>query len=137
MKSEKGFTLIDTAISIIVLFIFVSLIAFLIYNANSVSKELEYKSTAINIAIEEIEKIKNIQFNEIANRSVSSGNSIMTENEETDKEGFYKTIVVEDYTDIKNKGIPNLVKKVTVEVTYNLKGNTEKVDLSTIVSKEN
>ena len=62
MKSEKGFTGIDIAISVTVLFIFVSIIAVLTYNINSSSKEVELKEEAINLAIDEIEKIKRKTF---------------------------------------------------------------------------
>ena len=56
--SEKGYTGVDIAISVIVIFIFVSLISFLIYRFNSSAKEVELKSEATSIAVEEIEKVK-------------------------------------------------------------------------------
>ncbi len=66
IRKENGFTGIDIAISVVVIFIFVSLIAFLIYSFNSSSKEVEYKSEAITIAVQEIETIKNeIDFDSI------------------------------------------------------------------------
>ena len=43
---------------ILVIFIFVSLISFLIYRFNSSAKEVELKSEATSIAVEEIEKVK-------------------------------------------------------------------------------
>jgi len=129
-KSEKGFTGIDIAISIVVLFIFVSLIAILIYNFNSSSKEAMRKTTAINLAIEEIENIKkNIKFEEVETISV--------ENADTTEEGFFKTINAQDYSQIDTTKKSDLVKKVTVTISYNTKGQTNTVQLSTIITKEN
>lgn len=132
LKSEKGFTGIDIAISIVVLFIFVSLIASLIYNYNVSSKEATRKSTALELAINEIESIKTKKIDDINNVT----------NEATAQEGFYKTIIVEDYNEIaQNIGIletkeKNIVKKVTVKISYMSNGKEEKVELSTIVTKE-
>ena len=143
MKSEKGYTGIDIAISVVVLFIFVSLIAMLSYNMNSASKEIELKSEAASLAIEAIEEMKNIHFAEIKDRSEENGTSqyfptdTTKELEEIEgKQGFYKRIVIEDYADKhpdKNEG---LVKKITVQIQYMFKGKEQKVELSTIVSKE-
>lgn len=55
------------------------------------------------------------------------------------KEGFFKTIIVEDYADLDNNSekIPNLVKKVTVKISYMFQAKEQSVELSTILSKEN
>ena len=161
IKSEKGFTGVDIAISVVVLFIFVSLIAMLSYNINSSSKEIEYKSEAIYIAIDEIEKFKNIAFEEIEDVNKDTESKNITINGETTQKtfgkkdvngniiqgqqaivengnetGFYKTIFVEDYQDINSEKIPNLVKKITVQISYMFKGKEQKVELYTILSKE-
>ena len=69
-------------------------------------------------------------------RSVENGNSKVVENEEF-VEGFYKTITVEDYKDIQTDAIADVVKKVTVKISYMFQGNEQSVELSTILSKEN
>ena len=55
------------------------------------------------------------------------------------KEGFFKTIIVQDYADLDNNSekIPNLVKKVTVKISYMVQAKEQSVELSTILSKEN
>jgi len=138
LKSEKGYTGIDIAISVIVIFIFVSLIAMLIYNFNSTAKEIELKSEATYIAIDEIEKVKNESFETYENRSKSAGNS-EERTEVEGKEGFIKTVIVEDYTDIEGNEdkIPNLVKRITVRISYMFQAKEQSVELSTILSKEN
>ena len=53
--SEKGFTGIDISVSVIVIFIFISIISLLVYRINSTSQEIQLKSDARYVAINEIE----------------------------------------------------------------------------------
>ena len=139
IKDEKGYTGIDIAISVVVLFIFVSVIAVLIYNFNSSSKEAELKSTYL--AIDEIEKIKNQGFEKYDTLNIDStqdedGNPLT--NQITTENGFYKDIVVKDYTDFDGNSnkIPNLVKQVTVKIRYMFNGEEQSVELSIVLAKE-
>ena len=142
IKSNKGFTGVDIAISVVVLFIFISLIAVLVYNYNSSSQELQLKSVSTYIAIDEIEKIKNEGFEKYATLNKDStqdkdGNPINT-SVDTGKEGYYKTIIVKDYVDLDGNAnkIPNLVKQITVKITYMFKAKEQSVELTTILSKD-
>lgn len=142
LNSQKGFTVIEISIAIVLIFIFVSIIAVLIYNFNSNSKEVELKSKAIEIAVNEIETIENKGFEEFDGMNKNStqdknGNSL--ENQPVGEEGFYRTILVQDYTDLDGNAdkIPNLVKKITVKISYMYKTKVETVELSTILTKEN
>lgn len=130
-KSEKGYTGIDIAISVVVLFIFVSLIATMSYQFNSSVNAVKLKSEAAEIAVEEIEKLKNeLTFDEIKNmRNYEYAN-------EEIKTGFFETILIQDYADVNSEKTPELVKKVTVKIQYKFKKNIQTIELSTIVSKE-
>lgn len=141
LKNEKGVTGIDISIAVVIIFIFVSIIAIIIANLNNSSKELDRKSEAIYIAINEIENIKNQGFSKYETLNKEStqdmdGNSFV--NQPTETEGFYKTISVLDYTEIEGNEdkVPNIVKKVTVTISYMFNGKEEKVELATILSKE-
>ena len=140
LKDEKGYSVIDIAVSAIVLFIFVSIIAVLSYNFNSSSKELELESTATYIAIDEIEKVKNINFSQIVGygRTEPNGGIYLSLQEVENQEGFFKKIIIEDYADFaEDDNITfGLVKKATVEVTYNFKAKEKKVALSTVLTKD-
>ena len=106
-KSEKGFTGIDIAISVVVLFIFVSIIAFLSYGFNSSAKEIELKSEATSLAVQEIEALKNsLTFEQIADRRQSDEENNKTEEIKT---GFYKTVIIQDYADIYPEKVVGLV----------------------------
>lgn len=139
LRSQKGFTGVDIAISVIIIFIFVSVIAVLIYQINSAASEIDLKTEAVDLAITEIENIKNEGFEAYSDRSEASGNSqICVQEEISGSEGFYRTITIIDYTDIEGNEdkIPDLVKQVTVEISYQYKGQTQTVELSTTLAKE-
>ena len=139
LRSEKGFTGIDISISVVIIFIFVSIIAALIAQVNSKSREISLKNDATYIAINEIEKVKSNGLEEYVGKSEADGNNVICENEEIEnEEGFYRTITVLDYADVeKDEAIEkDIVKKVTVKISYMYRNEEQKVELSTIVSKE-
>jgi len=142
MRSQKGYTGIDIAISVIVIFIFVSLITMLIYNFNSSADELKIKSDATYIAVNEIEKIKSQDFSEFLGMDKTTtvdknGKSLVNQPVEGN-EGFYKTTTILDYKDVNGDASieKDIVKKVTVKISYMYKGKERSVQLSTILSKE-
>lgn len=141
-KKENGFTGVDISIAIIILFIFVSIIANLTYQFNTSSKQIQIRGEAIEIAIDEIEKVKNMgfkQFDGLNSTSIQDINGNSFENQPIEgKNGFYKTILVEDYSEINTSAEikENLVKKVTVTISYTYKSEEQSVNLSTILSKE-
>lgn len=138
--SQKGYTGVDIAISVIIITIFISLIAVLIYKFNSSSDELQIKSKATEIAIDEIEIAKKNGFEQYVDKSGEiESDSVVIDKEGLEIGGFYKTISVEDYTDTENNRdkISNLVKRVTVTISYMDKGQEQQISLSTILSKEN
>lgn len=128
-KNEKGYTGIDIAISVVVLFIFVSLIAFLSYGFNSSAKEIELKAEALTLAIDEIETIK-------STITMDNINTLSTEMQETNTQGFYRTITVEDYADLQPTKTRGIVKRVTVKIQYMFQTKQQTVELSTLVVKE-
>lgn len=130
MKSEKGYIGVDIAISIVVLFIFVSLIASLSYRVNSSSQEIELKSKASELAVSEIETIKNKTWEDITTEDPAYRE--MTEIEE----GYARTILVQDYHDIDATKTPDIVKRIIVQIQYRYKGKTQTVELSTLIAKE-
>ncbi len=142
MKNEKGYTSIDIAISVIIITMFISLIAVLVYRFNSTSNKLELQSEATSIAIDEIENIKAKGFEAYQHmnkktKEDENGQSLI--NQPTGREGFYKTISVQDYTDIEGneEKTKDIVKKITVKISYIFQAKEQVVELSTILLKEN
>ena len=139
MKNQKGYTGVDIAISVVVITIFIALIGTLVFNFNSNSNEIEYRSKALDYAINEIERIKTLDIDDVER----------VENAEIKEDlkgtGYYEKIEVVDASseDIisesdlgERKRISGLVKKVTVTVSYQFRNQTKSVELSTIVAKD-
>ena len=143
IKSESGITGIDISISIIIIFIFVSIIATLSFQVNNTAKSLERRGEAIGIAIQEIEQIKNKGFENyqgLNSQSTTDNEGNNLKNQPVNgKEGYYKTIKVQDYTELEGNGakIEDLVKKVTLTINYKMNAQEQSVELTTILSKEN
>lgn len=140
-KQEKGAIGIDIAIAIVVIFLFVTVIATLSYQYQSINKEIALKSQALEIAISEIERIKNEGFENYQEANNALGPIIENKDlgtEDKENEGFYETVIVKDYAELhpEEAKIENLVKKVTVIISYMFKGETKSVELNTILSKD-
>lgn len=140
LKEEKGIAGIDIAISIIVITIFIAMISNLIININLNSKDLERKTIAISYAIQEIEKIKAQGYVAIYENKGIEKEDIIKENDINDNNGkftgYHKKVLVKDYTLIKkdNAKHKNLVKEITVQISYKLGNKDKTVNLSTYVS---
>lgn len=136
-KSEKGYTGIDIATSVVVLFIFISLIASLSYRFNRSAKEIELKAQAIDKAVEEIEiEKRTLTFDEIKNIG-NTGKEEYTQKGRTIDSKFLKKVYVQDYANIANTTKKTgIVKKVTVEISYFFGEKRQTISLSTILSKE-
>ena len=149
IKSEKGFTGVDLALAIVVLFTLISVLVMIMNRLTSKAKEIEYKSMATNYAVSIIENVKSLDFQKLTVQkekfliNEETGGVVTTENlpikEKNKDTGFYKTITVEDYVDVAtNPGttlVRNILKIVTVKITYQYRGQTQTVELSTPVSK--
>lgn len=142
IKEEKGITGIDIAISIILITIFISLIGNLIVNININSKNTQRKSIATSYAVQEIEKLKSLGYIEDYEDKGILKKDVIREEEIYEKSGdftgYHKTIFIEDYVLLNNDDtkVNNLVKKITVEISYKLGNKVQNVDISIFVAKE-
>lgn len=139
LKSEKGSAGIDISVSVIMIFIFVSIVSSLVYQINSKTKEIETQTDAINLAINEASKIKAEGIEQYKGKTVANGNSEVVKDEEVSgHQGFYKTVTVEDYTDLNNKSSKksDIVKRVKVKISYVYKTKEESVELPVLVSND-
>ena len=142
-KKENGFVGIDISVGVVIIFIFATIISLISYRYSVSAKEIQKRAEATEIAIAEIEKIKSNKFEDyegIYKESTKDkdGNDLANQIIEG-KQAFRKTIIVEDYTDFdgnENK-IKDIVKKITVKISYKFKNEEQTVELSTIISKEN
>ena len=140
IKEEKGIAGIDIAISIIIITIFIAMIGNLIININLNSKDTERKTIAISYAMQEIEKIKaqgyidNYQDKGIEKEYIIEEKDIVDSSENFT--GYHKKIIIKDYVLIQNDNTKkeNLVKEITVEISYKLGNKDKSVSLTTQVA---
>ena len=139
IKSENGFTGVDIAISVLIITIFITVIGNLIMDINLNSKSIERETTATSYAIQTIENIKGLGIERYTGQGITEPfieeEDIYIDNEFT---GYHKKITTEDYVYLKNDSNKqaDILKKVTVEISYKVANKDKNVTISTCISKE-
>lgn len=142
VKDEKGLTGVDITISIIVMTIFMAMIANLIVNIKLNTQDIKRKSTATSYAVQEIEKIKAQGYiNDYDSMGINSKETLKNEDIYNNSEfsGYHKKVTIKDYVLVINNNTKtkDIVKEITVEISYKLGSKDKKIVISTYVSKEN
>lgn len=142
VKDEKGLTGVDITISIIVMTIFMAMIANLIVNIKLNTQDIKRKSTATSYAVQEIEKIKAQGYiNDYDSMGINSKEKLKDEDIYNNSEfsGYHKKVTIKDYVLVINNNTKtkDIVKEITVEISYKLGSKDKKIVISTYVSKEN
>lgn len=142
MKKENGFTGVDIVISIFVITIFISVIGNLIVLINLNYKNIERNSDAMVYAIQEIEKIKALGYQEkYDGKGIEIKENIVEEETdiyENEKfTGYHKSVNIEDYVHINQDTDkkPDILKKITVEISYLLGKENKVIKISTYIVK--
>lgn len=142
IKSEKGITGVDITLSVILIAIFIGILATLSYNIQSNSKEVSRQAEALDYAITTIEKVKSLDFSELP---AAGGDGKITgledgyiHNSDGKDTPYYRTVKVTDYTELegKSEAKPEIVKRVTVEISYKYQNQNKTITLSTVIGKE-
>lgn len=134
LRNNKGFTEVDIAIAIVILVIFVTFITSLFYNFNTGTKALERESIATYIAIQTIEALKVTDYDLIQTDMplTNLGKTVNVEN------GYTVSIISQKYNEIAgNEDLKDLIKNVTVLVTYKVNSIEEKIEINTSIVNEN
>ena len=142
LKREKGFTLIDITVAIIVILLFMSLISVLFFNLTKSSKGIERESQATYIATNILEAYKTIDYDEIQitpaqGMEIVDGQTIGTKPTNpmiTINDGYSAIVIVTPYTPTGESD--DLVKKIKVIVSYKLANQTKTVELETSVVRK-
>ena len=142
VKDEKGLTGVDITISIIVMTIFMAMIANWLVNIKLNTHDIKRKSTATSYAVQEIEKIKAQGYiNDYDSMGINSEETLKDEDIYNNSEfsGYHKKVTIKDYVLVvdKNTKTKDIVKEITVEISYKLGSEDKKIVISTYVSKEN
>ena len=141
IKSEKGITGMDIAISVIIITIFISLIAVLSFNIQKTQEDIKRRSEATSYAIEIIEELKLNGFSNLPEKGTNKIDGF-EDGYILDEEGmatpYYQEITVKDYSELEgneNK-YAEIIKIITVKISYKSGSETESVEITTDITKE-
>lgn len=142
VKDEKGLTGVDITISIVVMTIFMAMIANLIVNIKLNTLDIKRKSIATSYVVQEIEKIRAQGYIDDYDSKGINSEEILKDEDIYDKSefsGYHKKVTIKDYVLVvdKNTKTKDIVKEITVEISYKLGSEDKKIVISTYVSKEN
>lgn len=127
IKNNNGVIGVDIGVAITIFIIFVSVITMLFYNTAMSNIATERKATATDIAVKVIEDIKIMEYDTFKSNI----------NEETGKLTYDSTHIKEGYTLkvlVTEAKEPDLLREITVKVTYKYKNNDENVEIKTLKS---
>ncbi len=127
IREEKGITGTDAIIAIIVLTFFVSVISTVIINISSSSEAVKRNSNATSYAVAILEKANKLYYDDITEENLVSGINIPN--------GYIVNIQISKLSDA-DPTKEDLVKKITVSVTYKLNKQDTSVSMAYIKARE-
>jgi hypothetical protein len=146
VKNNKGITGVDITISIVILGLFISLITSMFYNVTVIGKTVNRKADAVYLAVQVIEALKQIGYNELptGEKDETSVYTLEELNEKLEEEkkitlknGYSVSILVENYRKIKSDTtLEDILKRITVKVNYKEQDKEKSVELNTVIVNE-
>lgn len=129
VKSEKGFTMTDLIIALMLFAIFTGVIGTLMYSSYKINLQTKMAGAATNYAIQILEDIDKIAYEEVIN-----GKEKEYKSKFKIPSGFDLKLEVERYN--KETGGDDLIKKVKLTITYQLAEKSEQVVINKLKVKE-
>lgn len=141
LKNENGITGIDIIISIILITIFIAIITTLAYQTKKSSEDLKRRTGAFSYAVQTIEQIKRDGYESLPKvEDADYTNKIERMTGYIPDTSYYQEVLVYDYTELKPENVDkksDVLKKVTVKVSYLSGGQEQVIELSILLTKEN
>lgn len=135
IKQNKGFTTQDVVISIIIIVIFVSIITTLFYNFYISTSAKNRNAIALNCIIDVIEQAKMLNYDELDQTKIEELLETLTSNK-TIPNGYEVNVELQKYNEIAgNEDKKDLIKILKVKVQYLVGQKTEKIEISTLITK--
>ena len=128
-KSEAGFTMTDLIAALIIFSIFTGIIGTLMYASFKTNLQTKMAGTAGNYAIQILEDIDKITYDEVKNGMENSYKSKFSI-----PSGFDLNIDVSNYNEGTDK--EDIIKKVKLTITYNFAGDSEQLVINKLKIKE-
>lgn len=128
IRLNKGVTLTDVVIALIIISILAGTVANMFYKLHLNVSMIRLNATAINYAVNILEDIDRLPYEEVDHR-------LLEERDYGLKSMFTATIDVDKYSDI-NTDKEDIIKIITLKISYNMSGNTEEITLKKLKIKE-
>lgn len=165
LKNNKGFSLIDSAIALVLLLIFIPTLGGIIYSIKKTDNSIIRKSHAVDTATDIIEMAKSVEYDKItltdANditdefmdkirvryknpiiREIEPNNEIEFSIEDSNKTVYKVNVKIENYVDTQEfaekhslEEPKDLIKKIIVKVEYPVGNNVKAIDIGSILKK--
>lgn len=129
LRSDSGFTMTDLAAAILIFGIFTGIIGTLMYSSYKINLQTKMAVAAGNYAIQILEDIDKISYEEVTNGMEAGYKSKFLI-----PEGFDVTIEVSNYNEGTIK--EDLIKKIRLVITYEFAGDSEKIQINRLKIKE-
>lgn len=141
VKGQKGISGVDLVISLAIVIVFVSIIAIVYTNLNSVNISIERAQKATDYAIEILEKTDELYYSEVNSETFAVNEAENGKHTVAGIEiarGYTVNVIIDNYnqTDGENNGRLDVVKTIIVQVEYKANGKTEEVEMKKIKTKE-
>lgn len=140
INNEKGFTLIDIIVALIIILLFMSLISVLFFNITKSSKSIERESHATFIATNIIEAYKSLNYDDVLpiaeNHEITDGTEIVPGQPIVIQDGYSAFVTIQNYVPEGEDSNNDLVKKIIVTVKYKVANKEKSVQLESSVTRK-
>lgn len=134
LRSNKGITGVDISVAILILILLVGVVAALISNYTSNSKEINRKSTASYIIIDILEYAKSSNYGDLKQEMIDG---YVGEKYDLKNDGYKVKAKLQTSEDIYGEGAEDIMKKITVNVSYLVNNEEENLEIYTIIKNPN
>lgn len=132
---NKGFTMADVVISIVIIIIFVSIITTLFYNFYLSTSAKNRNAIALNCIIDVIEQAKMLNYDELEQTKIEELLGTLKSNK-TIPNGYEVNAELQKYNELdSNTDKKDLIKILKVKIQYLVGQKTEKIEISTLITK--
>ena len=120
LKKEKGLTGIDMVLAVIIVLLFTSIILSLMYNVKQQNVKQVYKLASNIYLTETLENIGIANYDDVVATSSENNSNLIPEMPVM----FKENIEVESIENEENPELEDMIKKVTVTISYKIGGKT-------------
>ncbi len=137
IKNERGVTVVDIVLTVIVISLFIGVIAILSNDVQMDIEQINRHSEALYYAIDTIENLKVLEFSRLPKAGTDKIDGVddgYIADENGNATPFYRTITVQDYTEIPGRANfkQDVIKKITVQIDYKYKNQDKTISLSLV-----